>query len=411
MAIGEVCRVVGGSTPKTSVEEYWGGEIPWITPNDLSGHVGKYISRGERSITESGYQSCSTTLMPSGSVVFSSRAPIGYTAIAVNPVCTNQGFKSFVPSDAVRSDYLYWYLLFAAPDIQRMGSGTTFSEISGKVAKSIPLILAPLEEQQQIVEGIEEQLSRLEAGVESLQRARRNLARLRASTLAAAANGRLDMTIGDSPIEPESWRLTTLGELLTRIEAGKSFKAVPRPAVEDEWGVIKVSAMTWGSFRQGENKALPAGMRFDPTFEIAEGDLLLSRANTSEYVGATVLVPATRRGLLLSDKSMRLHVREGVNKRWLWYALLAPPLRSQMSAVATGTSDSMRNISQEKVRRLSIKVPSLDIQNAVVMEVDRRLSVIDALKVAVENALTRSETLRGSVLRAAFSGDLREARK
>lgn len=128
--IGDVCTVVGGSTQKTSVNEYWGGGIPWITPNDLSGHNGKYVSRGARSITQSGYDSCSTTLLPAGTVLFSSRAPIGYVAITASPVCTNQGFKSFVPSDAVRRDYLYWYLRFAVPDIRSMRSGRTFSEIS-----------------------------------------------------------------------------------------------------------------------------------------------------------------------------------------------------------------------------------------------------------------------------------------
>ena len=304
--------------------------------------------------------------------------------------------------------YLLEYVL---DDLQAKTHGSGMVHITRKRFDETPVqVPESLDEQQRIVETIEEQFSRLDAGVESLQRAKRNLARFRASVLAAAANSKLDISAGDSRVEAESWRATTLGELLVRIEAGKSFKALARPAAEDEWGVIKVSAMTWGDFREGENKALPAGMRFDPAFEIAEGDLLLSRANTSEYVGASVLVQATRPRLLLSDKSMRLHVREGVNKRWLWYTLLAPPLRSQMSAVATGTSDSMRNISQEKVRNLSIKVPPLDIQNAVVMEVDKRLSVIDALEVAVQSALTRSETLRGSVLRAAFSGDLQEAR-
>lgn len=304
----------------------------------------------------------------------------------------------FVQSDAVRRGW------------SEAAQGTNINNLKRADVERTLVPVPPPEEQERIVEAIEGQFSRLDAGVESLHRAKRNLARLRASILAAAANGELDTSADDLRVDAEHWRPTTLGEVLISIEAGKSFRALTRPAAEDEWGVIKVSAMTWGSFREGENKALPAGMRFDPALEIAEGDLLLSRANTSEYVGATVLVPATRPRLLLSDKSMRLHVREGVNKRWLWYTLLAPPLRSQMSAVATGTSDSMRNISQEKVRRLSIKVPPFDIQDAVVMEVDRRLSVIDALDVVVENALRRSGTLRGSVLRTAFSGDLWEAR-
>lgn len=323
-------------------------------------------------------------------------------------------FHVLRPSARIDARYLLHFVLqprFRADAARHMTGTAGQLRVPAEFLRQAPISLPPLDEQQRIVEAIDEQFSRLDAGVGSLQRAKRNLDGLRASILAAAANGKLDTPTSEFRGDAEHWRPTTLGELLISIEAGTSFRALTRPAAEEEWGVIKVSAMTWGSFREGENKALPAGIRFDPAFEIAEGDLLLSRANTSEYVGATVLVPPTRPRLLLSDKSMRLHVREGVNKRWLWYTLLAPPLRSQMSAVATGTSDSMRNISQAKVRRLSIKVPPLDIQNAFVIEIDRRLSVIDALGLAVKNALTCSNTLRSSVFRAAFSGDLQEARK
>ena len=130
--LGEIGEVVSGSTPRTTVTEYWGGDISWITPDDLSGYTSKYIERGARSITQAGYDSCSTTLMPEDAVLFSSRAPIGYVAIARGPVCTNQGFKSFVPTEAVTSDYLYWFLRHATPGIRATGSGTTFAEVSKK---------------------------------------------------------------------------------------------------------------------------------------------------------------------------------------------------------------------------------------------------------------------------------------
>ena len=87
--IGHVCEVVSGSTPKTTVPEYWNGSIPWVTPDDLSRHREKQISGGARFITDAGYQSCSTRMVPTGSVLFTSRAPIGYVAIATQPVCTN----------------------------------------------------------------------------------------------------------------------------------------------------------------------------------------------------------------------------------------------------------------------------------------------------------------------------------
>lgn len=105
--LGDVCRVVSGSTPKTEVAEYWGGDIPWLTPDDLSKHRGKLITGGRRGLTQAGYASCSTRLTPVGSVLYSSRAPIGYVAIATREMCTNQGFKTAVPGPDLLPDFLY----------------------------------------------------------------------------------------------------------------------------------------------------------------------------------------------------------------------------------------------------------------------------------------------------------------
>ena len=191
VTIGEVSKVVGGATPKTTVDANWGRDISWITPDDLSGYDGMYIEQGRRSLTREGYESCSAQLMPAGSVLFTSRAPIGYVTISSGPVCTNQGFKNFVPQTGLMSEFLYWYLRFATPDIQAMGSGTTFKEISKKVALSIPLVLPPIDEQEQVVIAIEELFSRLDAAEAALKIVRSKLQAFRRSVLAGAFAGRL----------------------------------------------------------------------------------------------------------------------------------------------------------------------------------------------------------------------------
>ena len=170
--------------------------------------------------------------------------------------------------------------------------------------------------------------------------------------------------------------------------------------------MIKVSAMTWGRFKETENKAVLSEASVDPRWEIRPGDLLLSRANTTEYVGATVLVRTCRPRLLLSDKSMRLRVRRNIDKAWLRTALAARESRDQMSAVATGTSDSMRNISQEKVKAIRLRVPSIDQQRRIVAEVEARLSVIDEMRMSISNAQRRSAGLRAAILERAFRGEL-----
>jgi type I restriction enzyme, S subunit len=154
--IGDIGRVVGGGTPRTNESEYYTDNgIPWITPSDLYRLPGKFISRGKKDISLLGLQKSSSQLMPTGSVLFSSRAPIGYVAIAKNDLCTNQGFKSCVPFCAEMSEYIYYFLKFAAKEIDYQASGTTFKEISGKGFSLVMVPLPPLEEQKRIVERVD----------------------------------------------------------------------------------------------------------------------------------------------------------------------------------------------------------------------------------------------------------------
>ncbi|MCI8285345.1 MAG: restriction endonuclease subunit S [Firmicutes bacterium] len=136
--ISDIGTVVGGATPSTKKREnYDRGTIPWITPKDLSNFSGRYIDRGERNITQKGFDSCSAQMIPKNTVLFSSRAPIGYLAIANRPICTNQGFKSVIPNEDTDFLFLYYLLKYKKDDIEHMGSGTTFKEISGKTMKNI----------------------------------------------------------------------------------------------------------------------------------------------------------------------------------------------------------------------------------------------------------------------------------
>lgn len=136
--ISDIGTVVGGATPSTKkLENYENGKIAWITPKDLSSFSGRYVEHGERNITEIGLKSCSTQLLPPNTVLFSSRAPIGYVAIAANEVCTNQGFKSVIPNENTDPLFLFYLLKYNKDKIEGMGSGTTFKEVSGNTMKNI----------------------------------------------------------------------------------------------------------------------------------------------------------------------------------------------------------------------------------------------------------------------------------
>jgi len=143
--IDEITIVYNGATPSTTEEDNYGGDIIWITPKDLSSQQQKFIYQGERNISQKGYDSCSTHILPINSILMSSRAPIGLLAITKTELCTNQGFKNFVPKEDYFSTYLYYYLLSHIKQIEQLGTGTTFKEVSREDISAF-LILFPLEE-------------------------------------------------------------------------------------------------------------------------------------------------------------------------------------------------------------------------------------------------------------------------
>lgn len=189
--ISDLGTVVGGSTPSKSKPEYYTEHgIAWITPKDLSVNKSKFITHGENDITELGLKNSSASIMPEGTVLFSSRAPIGYIAIAAGEVTTNQGFKSVIPRSAIGTPFVYYFLKNALPTIEGMASGSTFKEVSGSTMKIVPAFIpddetlarftefcSPIFEQQQM-----------------LERQNQSLAALRDSLLPKLMSGEIDVS-------------------------------------------------------------------------------------------------------------------------------------------------------------------------------------------------------------------------
>ena len=185
--LDEIGDVIGGSTPSKARPEYYTENgIAWLTPKDLSLSNAKFTAKGEIDITQEGYKSCSTKLMPKGTVLFSSRAPIGYITIAKNDICTNQGFKSVVPGYAGTA-FIYCYLKAATPDIENKATGSTFKEASGSLMKSLQLVIAP----KNIMDSFEERMKPLFAEQECIEDESRRLAELRDTLLPRLMSGEL----------------------------------------------------------------------------------------------------------------------------------------------------------------------------------------------------------------------------
>ncbi len=136
----DFAEIKNGATPSTADEANYGGDIVWITPKDLSDQQSKFVYQGERNITEQGFDSCSTSILPTNSVLMSSRAPIGLVSIAKHEVCTNQGFKSFIPKSISDSIYLYYYIKHNIKQIEQLGTGTTFKEVSRDDLCKFPIL-------------------------------------------------------------------------------------------------------------------------------------------------------------------------------------------------------------------------------------------------------------------------------
>ena len=150
VTLSEVAEVIGGGTPSTKDPANYNGDIPWITPKDLSNHKFRHIGRGERSITDKGLSSSSAKLLPANSVLFTSRAPIGYVALAKNEVATNQGFKNLVMKEGNIPEFFYYLLKHYTPKIKSFASGSTFQEVGGSVLKSIEVNVPPISDQKAI---------------------------------------------------------------------------------------------------------------------------------------------------------------------------------------------------------------------------------------------------------------------
>lgn len=187
--IDDVVEVYNGATPSTADEENYGGDVVWITPKDLSNQQQKFIYQGERNISNKGYESCSTHLLPSNTVLMSSRAPIGLLAIAKTELCTNQGFKSLVPKNDNEATYLYYYIQAHIKQIEQLGTGTTFKEVSREDILKFP-ILKPNDE---LLDTWEERISAINDKQLEIQKENENLTKQRDELLPLLMNNQVSL--------------------------------------------------------------------------------------------------------------------------------------------------------------------------------------------------------------------------
>jgi type I restriction enzyme S subunit len=355
----------------------------------------------------------------------------------------------FRPDANVNPKYVHYFLKSPAywSAISSNSAGIAQPNVNAKKLASIEVPLAPRKSQDAIVAEIEKQFTRLDAAVAALKRVQANLKRYRASVLKAACGGRLVPTEAElarregrsyepssallerifaerkvqlhlnlngtlqSPVPrgahtPDGWLWVSLGDVLHEIQAGRSFKCDERPPSKNELGLVKVSAVTWGDFDELESKTCTDSSKFEREFLIRKGDLLFSRANTIELVGACVIVGDFNLRLMLSDKILRLKVASSVPKQWVLHWLRSRFGRSEIERLSTGNQNSMRNIGQDRIKSIRIALPPLSETERIIAELERRFSVVDGIQAQIDLDLKRAQSLKQSILMRAFEGKL-----
>ncbi|GCE81766.1 restriction endonuclease subunit S [Komagataeibacter oboediens] len=258
--------------------------------------------------------------------------------------------------------------------------------------KKIHVLLPPLAEQRRIVAKLDSLTACVARARAELERVQVLKVHLRQQTLRSCF---ADLAKHELP----------LGELLRGIEAGKNMRCVERPPVAGEKGVVKVSAVTWGHFDTTQTKTLPNDYLPSTKARIMKGDLLISRANTLELVGATVIVDVQPDNIFLSDKILRLLVEEDKKSWVLWY-LRSPEGRSQIESLATGNQLSMRNISQAALRQINIPLPTASIRQQRLARLTATIKAEVSLETEAQRALTLLDRLESSLIAKAFRGEL-----
>lgn len=426
--LGEIAQVVSGGTPSTKLGANFaekGKGIGWITPADLSKHTDKFISNGARDLSNDGYKSCSAKLLPAGTVLLSSRAPIGYVAIAQNELSTNQGFKNFILSDDILSEYAYYYLKSIKSTIESLGSGTTFLELSASNARKIPIIYPTSQETQQaIVNKIESLFDEIDEGIGRLKTAAQQIQQYRQSLLKNAFNGELT----------KEWRskhadtLPSENELLAQIQTTREQHHAQQLA---DWQNITIGEVVTISPKKekainddtdvsfSSMHLMSSSLSEHLTYEIKKwadvkkgftvfrnNDVLLAKITPCFENGKSAVAQDLINGIGTgSTEFMVLRCSNQILPKFLYFLVNTTEFRQAGIHNMTGSVGHKR-VPKDFVSTWAFSLPPLAEQTEIVAILESKLTACDQLADELAKQLKQAEQLKQAVLKAAFSGSL-----
>lgn len=379
---------VAGSTPKSERTEYWDGEILWITPADYKTED-MYVSAGKRNITAEGYKSCSTTLVPKNSIIFSKRAPIGTVAINTNELCTNQGCIACVKKEECSEEYYYYVMSVATEHFELLGSGTTFKEISANSFANVKLPFPSEEEQRKIAHYLNNQCKAINALKEDIQSQISSLEEYKRSVITEAVTKGLntDVEMKDSGIEwigaiPVHWKC----------ERGKFVLEYLNKPVKEDDGVITC-------FRDGE-VTLRSNRREDG-YTVSEKEIGYQGIDIGDLVVHGMDGFAGSIGISDSrgKASPVLNVLDSKeNKRYLMYYLRSMAYSDVFLSLATGIRVRSCDLRWNKLAELIYPLPPVCEQNDIVKYIDDRLNRADEIIRMKKEMLATLEQYKKSLI-------------
>lgn len=414
---GELAAVVGGGTPETGEPGNFvaagAGAVPWLTPADLAGHGEMYVRGGARYLSARGLQASAARLLPAGSVLFSSRAPIGRCAIAAAPLCTNQGFRSFVlRTPELVPEYLYLYLLGAGDYAHSLASGSTFKELSGSRAAAMWVPVAPRAEQARIVARVGAARARCARAGALLDEVPALLAALRRAIVEAglrgelsagwragqpAARGRPDAGL------PGAWTRATVGEV-ARVQTGYAFRS--------SWYRAAGVRLLRGANLAPQRTRWDDVVHLDPEqaqaharHSLAAGDLVIAMDRPLVAEGLKVCrISAADLPCLLVQRVGRLICGDRVVPEYLYMVLQGQAFRAHLEARATGTQ--VPHVSAADIAAAPLPLPPLAEQRVIARVIATRLARHAGAARVLAGLRGELAAVERAVLDRAFRGEL-----
>lgn len=392
--------LLNGSTPSNSVPEYWDGDIIWVTPADLGRLEGNTIRSSQRRITKAGYQSCGTTLAPRGSLVLTTRAPVGNVAILGNDACTNQGCKTLVPRHSLNSKYFYYQLLIARPLIEALAQGSTFVELSNTSLSAVPLLTPPLEVQNAIASFLDHKTAQIDALIAEKRKLIELLREKRNALISHAVTKGLnpDVPMKDSGME---W----IGEIPVHWEVLKT-KYVFRLSTEQapaEHDLELLSLYTDIGVRP-RRELEPKGNKASSTdgyWLVYKGDIIVNKLlawmgaiGYSEYSGVT------------SPAYDVLRQIRNVEPKYYHYLFRCGLYLPEFRRRSRGIMDMRLRLYFDELGQIPLSCPSYEEQKEIVAYIDGKIAEIEELESLVTSAIANLGEYRTALISAAVTGKI-----